>query len=196
MSFLHLDLVLIMLGFGWVRSLGISTCGLRTQWWASQQHLVVLRGFSGVTKDRIWVQGWTVMVTKYLENIFLPETKAWIVQHKVLSQSIKRLCVCFKGFWLFHDHQVLPHSVCSGKTTLFPSELSAFQAGLVLPLYTMALWSCSSQIWPHALNKVDSPILDRSSTAAYFLHLWWLCCIVSNVQNFSLAVGIGCSDPE
>lgn len=69
------------------------TCGLRTQWPVSQQHLVVLTGFSGVTKDRIWVQGWTVMVTKYLENIFLPETKAWIVQHKVLSQCNKRLCV-------------------------------------------------------------------------------------------------------
>lgn len=55
------------------------------------------RGFSGVTKGRIRVQGWTVMVTKYLENIFLLETKAWIVQHEVLSQCNKRLCVFLKG---------------------------------------------------------------------------------------------------
>lgn len=67
--------------------------GLVTSWAAQ----LASRGFSGATKGRIRVQGWTVMVTKYLENIFLLETKAWIVQRQVLSQCNKRLCVFLKG---------------------------------------------------------------------------------------------------
>lgn len=85
------------------------------------------------------------MVTKYLENIFLCETKTWIVQHKVPSQCNKRRCVFLKCS-VFPCHQLLPDSACSGKTGHFSSGLLALQAGLILLLYVVGLQRCSSQI--------------------------------------------------
>lgn len=106
------------------------------------------------------------MVTKYLENIFLLETKAWIVQHKVPSQCNKQRCAFFKGFSVFPDCQLLPDSACSGKTKQFSSAQLVLQAGSILPFYAVGLQKWSSQIWPHVLNMVDSPLKDRCYGAA------------------------------
>jgi len=92
------------------------------------------------------------------------------------------LCI-FKGFCVFPGCQLLPDSVCSGKIRRFPSGLLALQPGLIL-CHTMGLQRCSSRIWPHILNVVDSPVKDGGSGAAS-LQLCWPCCVESSHLKFT-----------